>query len=34
MAEHIVLEKVDSTLTDLIETLRDGHQGSWNWGSG
>ena len=27
MAEHIVLDKVESTLKDLIETLRDGHQG-------
>ncbi len=27
MAEHIALDKVESTLTDLIETLRDGHEG-------
>lgn len=27
MAEHIVLDKVESTLKDLIETLRDGHEG-------
>jgi uncharacterized protein (TIGR02284 family) len=27
MAEHIVLDKVESTLKELIETLRDGHQG-------
>jgi uncharacterized protein (TIGR02284 family) len=27
MAEHIVLDKVESTLKDVIETLRDGHQG-------
>jgi uncharacterized protein (TIGR02284 family) len=27
MAEHIVLDKVESTLKDLIETLRDGHDG-------
>lgn len=27
MAEHITLDKVESTLKDLIETLRDGHQG-------
>jgi uncharacterized protein (TIGR02284 family) len=27
MAEHIVLDKVESTLRDLIETLRDGHEG-------
>ncbi len=27
MAEHIVNEKVEATLKDLIETLRDGHQG-------
>ena len=27
MAENITLDKVESTLKDLIETLRDGHQG-------
>jgi uncharacterized protein (TIGR02284 family) len=27
MAEHIALDKVESALNDLIETLRDGHQG-------
>jgi uncharacterized protein (TIGR02284 family) len=27
MAEHIALDKVESTLKDLIETLRDGHEG-------
>lgn len=27
MAEHIVLDKVEATLKDVIETLRDGHQG-------
>lgn len=27
MAEHITADKVESTLKDLIETLRDGHQG-------
>lgn len=27
MAEHITTDKVESTLKDLIETLRDGHQG-------
>lgn len=27
MAEHVTNEKVESTLKELIETLRDGHQG-------
>jgi uncharacterized protein (TIGR02284 family) len=27
MPEHISTEKVESTIKDLIETLRDGHQG-------
>ena len=27
MAEHIVLDKVEATLKDVIETLHDGHQG-------
>jgi uncharacterized protein (TIGR02284 family) len=33
MAENIDLKKVESTLKDLIETLRDGHEGFTGLGS-